>query len=166
MFTAHSQRSVRKIKLSPHCKIIFIQIGSYFPCHFDWVFSFSYFVSRKYKNDKDAVVIRFSIKLYRGMKEFNMCSVHEKFQSFAFEFFICKLWQVLKNNRLIITKKSEILFLVYSNNQLLSNIYQQATCSYSVYTRAFTGLYEICILILKKKFVFYISVIITADRTR
>jgi len=42
------------------------------------------------------------------MKDFTMCSVHEKFQSFTFDFLICRLQKDLKINRLRITNKSEI----------------------------------------------------------
>jgi len=74
---------------------MFIKTGYYLPCHFDCVVSFSYVVTNKYKNAKD-VVITFSIKLYRDMKELNMCSFHEKFQSFTLEFLICMLYKDLK----------------------------------------------------------------------
>jgi hypothetical protein len=62
----------------------------YLPCHFDCAVSFSYVVTRKYKNAEN-LVIRFGIKLCGGMKEFNICSFHEKFQSFTFEFPECRL---------------------------------------------------------------------------
>jgi hypothetical protein len=47
------------------------------------------------------------------MKEFNICSFHEKFQSFTFEFPECRLWQDLKNNRLKITNKSDNFFFFF-----------------------------------------------------